>query len=235
MCWRWSLSSPTAEILHDDGRLVALDKPSGLSLLRDRGGDPCLWDGLPDLLGGKPYQVHRLDKGTSGVLLVARDADTQKRLTIAFRERRVRKYYVTWVAGKLAQRGTVDLPLKKGRKSRYRIAGERAHIAFDGKVWHLTGPSMADGVPAVTRIRPLCAGTARTLLLAQPLTGRTHQLRVHLAWLGHPILGDQLYGRPDDPAQQGPRLQLHCHRLVVPGLGTFRAALPATDWLTRDN
>lgn len=186
---------------------------------------------LPSLIGGKPYQVHRLDKGTSGVLLVARDAATQKRLTAAFRRREVRKYYATWVTGRLPHSGTVDLPLKKGRKSRYRVAGERRHIRLDDRIWRLAGPTMPGGIPAVTRIRPLCVDAARTLLIAQPLTGRTHQLRVHLAWLGHPILGDHLYGRPGDPAQQAPRLQLHCHRLVVPGFGTFRAALPAAGWL----
>jgi 23S rRNA-/tRNA-specific pseudouridylate synthase len=223
---------PTVEILHDDGRLVALDKPADVSLLRDRMGAPCLWDVLPEVLGGKPYQVHRLDKGTSGVLLVARDAATQKQLTAAFRERHVRKYYVTWVTGSLPHRGTIDLPLKKGRKSRYRVAGERGHIRLEDGAWRLAGPATPGGIPAVTRIRPLRVGAARTLLLAQPLTGRTHQLRVHLAWLGHPILGDHLYGRPDDPAQQAPRLQLHCRRLVVPGFGTFRAPLPGTGWLS---
>jgi len=215
--------------------VVALDKPADVSLLRDRTGDPCLWDMLPEMLGGKPYQVHRLDKGTSGVLLVARDAATQKQLTAAFRERSVRKYYVTWVTGALPHGGTVDLPLKKGRKSRYRVAGERRHIRLEDGTWRLAGPTMPGGLPAATRIRPLRAGSARTLLLAQPLTGRTHQLRVHLSWLGHPILGDHLYGRPDDPAQQAPRLQLHCHRLVVPGFGTFRAPLPAAGWVALDS
>lgn len=215
--------------------MVALDKPADVSLLRDRTGDPCLWDMLPEMLGGKPYQVHRLDKGTSGVLLVARDAATQKQLTAAFRERSVRKYYVTWVTGALPHGGTVDLPLKKGRKSRYRVAGERRHIRLEDGTWRLAGPTMPGGLPAATRIRPLRAGSARTLLLAQPLTGRTHQLRVHLSWLGHPILGDHLYGRPDDPAQQAPRLQLHCHRLVVPGFGTFRAPLPAAGWVALDS
>jgi len=150
--------------------VVALDKPADVSLLRDRTGDPCLWDMLPEMLGGKPYQVHRLDKGTSGVLLVARDAATQKQLTAAFRERSVRKYYVTWVTGALPHGGTVDLPLKKGRKSRYRVAGERRHIRLEDGTWRLAGPTMPGGLPAATRIRPLRAGSARTLLLAQPLT-----------------------------------------------------------------
>jgi len=189
---------------------------------------------LPELLGGKPYQVHRLDKGTSGVLLVARDAATQKRLTAAFRRRECRKYYLAWVGGLLTRAGMIDLPLKKGRKSRFRVAGERRHIREASDGWRLAGPTRDGGLEAVTRVRPLIATPARTLLIAQPRTGRTHQLRVHLAWLGHPILGDHLYGRPGALEQAAPRLQLHCHRLVLPGIAAVRAPLPAAGWLPRD-
>ena len=63
--------------------------------------------------------------------------------------------------------------------------------------------------------------------MLMPKTGRTHQLRVHLSWIGHPILGDQLYGRPQDSAQQAGRLYLHAHKLVLPGIGAFKAPLEA--------
>jgi 23S rRNA-/tRNA-specific pseudouridylate synthase len=219
------------EILYRDRHLAVLDKPPDISLLADRGGAPCLWDVLPGLLGAKPYLVHRLDKGTSGVLLVALDADTQRDLTRAFRERRVRKFYLAWVVGALPRGRTadVDLPLTRGRKSRYRVAGPRADIRHDARGWRLEPPGHS-GHPSRTRIRSLRVGAGRTLLVAQPITGRTHQLRVHLSWIGHPILGDHLYGRPAAPEQQAPRLQLHCHRLVVPGYGTFSAP-SAPDWL----
>ncbi len=215
-------------VLHRDRGLAVIDKPEGISLLADRSGAPCLWDRLVDSLGTRPYLVHRLDKGTSGVLLVALDAETQRSLTRAFQQRRIRKYYLTWVVGSLETGGTltIDLPLSKGRKSRYRVAGARADIRRTRGGWSLCA-SGAGGHPSRTRIRALAYAVGRTRLLASPITGRTHQLRVHLAWIGHPILGDHLYGRPGAPEQQAPRLELHCHRLVVPGYGTFTAALPA--------
>jgi 23S rRNA-/tRNA-specific pseudouridylate synthase len=224
------MSLPTAELIHDCADFVAVNKPAGVSFLKDRSGAACLWDALPEIIGGKPYQVHRLDKGTSGVLLVARNAEAQKRLAAMFLNRSARKYYLCWLVGKLADQGLIDLPLKKGRKSRYRVAGNRADIVHDEAGWQLAARS-EKGLDSQTRIRPLLVGE-RTLLLAQPKTGRSHQLRVHLSWIGHPIIGDHLYGRPADPAQQADRLQLHCHRLVLPGIATFRAAVPPADWLS---
>jgi tRNA pseudouridine32 synthase / 23S rRNA pseudouridine746 synthase len=219
------------EILYRDSRLAVLNKPPDVSLLADRSGARSLWETLPDLLGTKPYLVHRLDKGTSGVLLVALDADTQRTLTREFRQRRVFKFYLTWVVGTVAsgRSADIDLPLTRGRKRRYRVAAPRADIHRDARGWRLRPPTDA-GHASRTRIRVLRSGAARTLLLAAPVTGRTHQLRVHLAWIGHPIVGDTLYGRPRAPEQQASRLQLHCHRLVVPGFGRFTA--PGTErWL----
>ncbi len=220
------------ELLYRDQRLAVFDKPANVSLLADRSGAPCLWEMLPGLLGTKPYLVHRLDKGTSGVLLIALDADMQRTLTRAFQRRQVRKYYLAWVSGRLEGDASrvIDLPLRKGRKSRYRVAGPREHIRASDGGWALEAAD-GTGFASVTRIRCLATGPGRSLLLAQPLTGRTHQIRVHLAWVGHPILGDHLYGRPDAPEQQAPRLQLHCHRLVVPGVGAF-SVRPREDWLT---
>lgn len=216
--------TPSLTIIQRNRDLVAIDKPADVSLLADRSGAPCLWDRLAGELGSKPYLVHRLDKGTSGVLLVALNPDTQRRLTRAFQQRQVRKFYLAWVAGMLETTATllIDLPLRKGRKSRYRVAGLRESIRRGPRGWFLPEPD-ADGHDSLTRIRALRHADGRTLVLASPVTGRTHQLRVHLAWIGHPILGDRLYGRPDAPAQQAPRLQLHCHRLVVPQVGTFTA------------
>jgi 23S rRNA-/tRNA-specific pseudouridylate synthase len=220
------------EILYRDRHLAVLNKPPDVSMLADRSGAVCLWETLPDLLGGKPYLVHRLDKGTSGVLLVALDAGTQRDLTRAFQQRRVRKFYLAWVIGVLARgrSADIDLPLTRGRKSRYRVAGLRTDIQQDARGWRLQPPRPA-GHASRTRIRVLLDTPQRTLLLAVPVTGRTHQLRVHLSWVGHPIVGDHLYGRPRAPEQQASRLQLHCHRLVIPGVGRFTA--PTTSgWLT---
>jgi len=217
--------------------LVVLAKPPGVSLLADRSGAPCLWDGLADWLGTAPLLVHRLDKGTSGVLLVATERRRQQELTRAFGGRRIRKHYLAWVLGRpeLSGSAQIELALTRGRKSRYRVAGQREAIVRRGNRWQIDGapPPGKPSYPSLTRLRPLVTRPGRderTLLALQPVTGRTHQLRVHLSWIGHPILGDALYGRPGDPAQQAPRLQLHCHRLVVPGLGAFTDRYPP-DWL----
>ena len=224
------MSSPVPELLYDCADFVALNKPAGISFLRDRSGADCLWDALPQILGGKPYQVHRLDKGTSGVLLVARNAEAQKWLSNQFLTRSVRKFYLCWVVGSLTQRGLINLALKKGRKSRYRVAGNRSDIVCSEGGWALAVPG-SEGLDSQTRIRPLFCDDERTLVLVQPRTGRSHQLRVHLSWIGYPIIGDHLYGKPTDLNQQASRLQLHCHRLVLPGLGSYRAPVPVSEWL----
>jgi len=228
------MSSPVPDIIHESAELLVLNKPADVSLLADRSGAPCLWDTLGEQLGRKLYLVHRLDKPTSGVLAIALTQACQRRLTRQFQARQVRKYYVAWVCGQMPAAGVIDLPLKKGRKSRYRVAGARADIVGENGRWTLRQAD-DDGFPSLTGFRTLCWNTGlcrdtglhrdadRSLVLLAPRTGRTHQLRVHLAWIGHPILGDRLYGRPDGPAQAASRLLLHAHRLVLPGTGTFAA------------
>ncbi len=154
----------------------------------------------------------------------------QRELTRAFQRRAVRKFYVAWVVGSLALTSThtIDLPLKRGRKSRFRVAGPREQIRRSEHRWYLDEPDEA-GHPATTRLRTLATEHKRSFMLLAPRTGRSHQLRVHLSWIGHPIVGDHLYGRPADPMQRADRLQLHCHCLAVPGFGTFKAA-PGPGW-----
>jgi RluA family pseudouridine synthase len=222
-----SAETGKVEILDRSDDLVALNKPANLSLLRDRSGADCLWDRLPDLLGQKPYLVHRLDKPTSGVLVVALNQQTQSRITRLFQQRGVRKFYLGLVTGKPTERGYIDLPLKKGRKNRFRVAGQRSDISFQQGVWSL--PAADDGHPSQTRYRLLRRIGDRSLLLLSPRTGRTHQLRVHLSWIGYPLVGDTIYGRPDSAEQRADRLCLHSHRLVLPGVGSFSAPRPG-DW-----
>jgi tRNA pseudouridine32 synthase/23S rRNA pseudouridine746 synthase/23S rRNA pseudouridine1911/1915/1917 synthase len=227
------------DVLHRSDDLLVLNKPANVSLLADRSGAECYWNQLKRDLGAtKPHLVHRLDKGTSGVLLIALNIETQRKLTRAFEARSIDKFYLAWVVGKLELTAThtIDLALKKGRKSRYRVAGQRSQIKRRGRVWQLDSAqadaAQADGHASITHLRTLSCTAQRSLLLLRPRTGRSHQLRVHLAWIGHPILGDHLYGKPDESLQQAPRLQLHCHRLVVPEFGSF-ATPPETGWLTR--
>lgn len=219
------------DVLYRSHDLLAINKPSGISLLSDRSGAPCLWDTLRDELaaqGNEPFSIHRIDKGTSGVLLVALSRERQAQLTKAFSERHVRKFYVARVLGDVdlaRSSGVIDLPLAKGRKSRYRVAAPRERITRHGTRWHLSGRQHDEGHDSVSRLRRLGGDGRHTLLALQPLTGRTHQLRVHLAWIGHPILGDHLYGKPESTEQQWPRLALHAHRIVVDGV-TITAPLP---------
>ena len=208
------------ETLFEDENLWIYDKPAGVSVLRDRSGERDLWSELKR--GPKPYLVHRLDKGTSGVWAVAKNKSTQARLTRAFSERFVTKFYLAIVDG-YTPAGThhIDLPLTKGRKSRYRVAGQRATIRLNQKTYRVTQDR--DGVEAVSFFRTLASGDNRSLVLVHPLTGRSHQIRVHLAWLGFPIVGDSLYNPSANPDE---RLYLHAHYLRFPELPPFRAAVP---------
>ncbi|MEM7101416.1 MAG: RNA pseudouridine synthase [Pseudomonadota bacterium] len=202
------------DVIYSDEDVWVINKPSGVSLLRDRAGESNLWDQIKRDLG-KPYMVHRLDKGTSGVLIIARHQSAQSRLTRSFGNHQVEKFYLAWVVG-LFPTGhtlTIDMPLCKGRKSRYRVAGERKRIVQRGKRFEVTQDR--EGVDAVTKVRCLRHNNQHSLMLLNPIHGRTHQLRVHMSWLGHAIVGDHLYGAQSDPAQQHPRLQLHCHKIVI--------------------
>jgi tRNA pseudouridine32 synthase/23S rRNA pseudouridine746 synthase/23S rRNA pseudouridine1911/1915/1917 synthase len=228
------------DIIHDSKNLLVLNKPSDISMLADRSGAPCFWDQIKtELAPERPYLVHRLDKGTSGVLLVARNQTTQRQLTRALQARTVAKFYLAWVVGRLETSTTqrIDLPLRRGRKSRFRVAGPRDQIERNGSKWQLKLPDAQPnqtaaeaGLESKTHLRTLLSSAERSLLLVRPISGRTHQLRVHLSWIGHPIMGDHLYGQPASPQQSAPRLQLHCHRLRVPGFGSF-AVRPKAGWL----
>ncbi len=198
---------PEPRLLFADPWLLVLAKPSGL--LSQPGLGPDLADSLisraqrrwPEAL-----LVHRLDRDTSGLILLARDATTHRRLSAAFAERRVRKTYLARVRGvPAARRGLINEPLARiaTRPPRYGVV-----------------PLSQGGKPALTRWRWLAASPGGSILLLQPHTGRSHQLRVHLAWLGHPVLGDRLYGGvsadgcPGTGAAPG-HLQLHAAGLKL--------------------
>ena len=184
-------------VLYADPWLLALVKPSGLL------SQPGLGPELADSLISRAQEqwpevrlVHRLDRDTSGLILLARDATTHRVLSAAFAERRVRKTYLAMVQGLPADRGgIIDQPL--------------ARIATRPPLYGVV-PLESGGKSAFTRWRVLRRFVGSSLLLLQPRTGRSHQLRVHLAALGHPVLGDPLYGDPlyGDPVP-APRLQLH--------------------------
>ena len=188
-------------MLHEDAHLLALVKPAGLLSVPGRGPQnaDCLstraqrrWPGA--------LIVHRLDQATSGLLLMARSAAVQRALSSAFAERRVHKRYEALVHGRPSAAtdadgwAEIDLPLIVDWPNRPR-----------SKVDHATGK------PSRTRWRLLAhdAATDTARLALEPVTGRSHQLRVHLLAQGHPIVGDALYDAPD----QAPRLMLHASEL----------------------
>ena len=196
-------SDPSCCVLYADPWLLALVKSSGL--LSQPGLGPELADSLISRAQERWPEVrlvHRLDRDTSGLILLARDATTHRALSAAFAERRVRKTYLAMVQGLPADRGgIIDQPLARiaTRPPRYGVV-----------------PLECGGKSAFTRWRVLRRFVGSSLLLLQPRTGRSHQLRVHLAALGHPVLGDPLYGDPlyGEPAP-APRLQLHAAGLQL--------------------
>lgn len=213
------------DILFADSQCLAVDKPSGISVLRDRSGQENLYALLQQQYPNAKL-VHRLDKGTSGVLLLAKTHNFRKKASNLFEKRQVVKYYVAVVNGRfpMGKTYTINLPLRRGRKSRFRVAGLRSDIQASEHGWTIDSQ---EGLESITRVRALGHGQRRSLLLLKPQTGRTHQLRVHLAWIGHPIVGDLLYGPPKSASQSYSRLMLHSHRLILAAGYNFTSVIPA--------
>lgn len=185
-------------IVHVDDRLVVIDKPAGLLSVPGRTEPDCA-SARVQALYPDALIVHRLDQATSGLLLFARGPQAQRELSADFAQRRVDKVYVAIVAGQLDGDGLIDLPLAADWPNRPRQ-----------QVNH------ASGKPSQTRWRALGHDACTTRVRLEPLTGRSHQLRVHMATLGHAILGDALYAAPDI-AVAAPRLLLHASELHIAG------------------
>lgn len=206
------ISNSSLDLIYQDDCLLVINKPAGLLAVPGRGADKrdCLSSRLqrefPDAL-----VVHRLDMSTSGLMVFARGAEMQRRLSKMFQGREVKKRYAALVTGRLEpEAGEVDLP-----------------IVADWPNRPLRKIDAESGKPSLTRYRALqvearghsehspingFAGNGffeATRVELKPVTGRTHQLRLHMSAIGHPILGDALYG----DAASAPRLMLHATRL----------------------
>ena len=202
------------EVLHEDREIIVVVKPEGLLSVPGKGADlaDCL---LARVQKGFPTAllVHRLDRDTSGVMVFAQTPHAQRHLSMQFETRAVKKTYVARVAGRLEPKtGLVDLPLIVDweNRPRQKICHER-------------------GRPALTLWRVLRHDATETRVRLSPKTGRSHQLRVHMLALGHPILGDPLYAQ--GAAHEYPRMMLHSEelRLNHPDSGrgmSFRAKAP---------
>lgn len=206
--------------VYEDERVLALDKPAGISVTGER-HDTDLVE-LAEEAGEALHPVHRIDKVTSGLVLLAKDLEAHGPLTRQFAERTAGKAYLAVVRGiGLPPSGTVDLPLAEGRKGRVRIAAPREEIRFDPAIdrWVVPERALLAGkrrYPASTDLGRVWEGgagdQARTVLVCRPRTGRRHQLRVHLAWIGYEIDGDPLFVRDGGPDR---RCCLHAWRLAV--------------------
>lgn len=220
--FRYAPPQDSPRVIHEDAEILLADKPAGLLSVPGKAAEhaDCMLSRLqarfPEIL-----LVHRLDMATSGIMVFARTRAAQKSLGRQFEKRLVFKRYIAEVAGRVAtDRGTIDLPLIADWPNRPRQMVDHAR-----------------GRPARTEWAVLERRRRSTLLALFPRTGRSHQLRVHMAAIGHPILGDPFYG----DAARAPRLMLHADSLglIVPGSGErvmfaapcpFAGELPEPEW-----
>lgn len=195
-------------LLYRDALMLVLDKPAGIAVHRGPKGGPNLEDGFGALRFGLPRDpalAHRLDRDTSGCLVLGRHRKALERLGLLFKQGKVGKTYWAVVDGGPAEdEGLIDLPLGRRDASR--------------GWWMRVDPL---GLPSRTRWRVMGRGDGCATVALEPLTGRTHQLRVHCSALGWPIQGDPIYGDPvREVSMSGSsaprRLQLHARAIRVP-------------------
>ena len=191
--------TPYLDILYQDELLVVFNKPSGL--LTVPGKAPEHKDSLEyraRLVWPGVRIVHRLDMATSGIVVMALTADSQRDLNRQFQLRQTQKHYIARVAGQVkAEQGSIDLPLICDWPNR-----PKQKVCYQ------------HGKPSLTHYQLLERDNYGSRLKLVPVTGRSHQLRVHLQWLGHPILGDKFYAA-DKEKLAATRLQLHAEQLTI--------------------
>jgi tRNA pseudouridine32 synthase/23S rRNA pseudouridine746 synthase len=190
-----------ARLLYRDGLMLVIDKPAGFAVHRGPKGGEALEDYFDALRFGLPRApalAHRLDRDTSGCLVLGRHRKALAALGKLFKQSKVGKVYWAVVeGGPEADEGRIEIALAKRDESR--------------GWWMKADPH---GLPSVTTWKVMGRGPGVTWLALEPLTGRTHQLRVHCAEMGFPIVGDAIYGKA--PRQGGPPLQLHAREVTVP-------------------
>lgn len=190
---------PYLPIVFADDQMLIIDKPSGLLSVPGKGEDKadCVASRAVSLYHDALI-VHRLDMATSGLMVLGRGASAQAKLSEQFAMRKTAKTYVAQVWGEMASdEGEVDLPLITDWPNR-----PKQMVCFER------------GKPALTRYRVLAREGGNSLVELNPVTGRSHQLRVHMLALGHPILGDTLYAH-EAALQAADRLQLHAQDLSL--------------------
>jgi RluA family pseudouridine synthase len=211
--------------IHEDEHLLVLDKPSGLLSVPGRGPDKqdCLASRVQAIYP-EALVVHRLDQDTSGLLVMARGIEAQRRMSRLFETRQVHKRYVAVVAGPALQTQHAVPADTEG----WRTIEGPILLDWERRPLHIVHP---DGKPSRTRWRALQSSDTATLVELEPVTGRTHQLRVHMQSIDHPMLGDALYA-PAPVRALSPRLMLHAQSLAFPHPFTDApmAFSAPTDW-----
>ena len=205
-------------VIYEDRHVLVADKPAGLPVAPS--GVFFHHTLLHFLRAERPAEIlhpaHRLDRETSGLLVFTKSAEAARSLAVAFRERKVRKEYEALLRGMLEREVTAAAPV--GR--------------LDDTTRRFSYGITATGKESVTTFTPLasCPASGLTRVRAVPITGRIHQVRIHAAHIGHPILGDALYGeKQPEGAHAAPRLALHSSRIVFPhpeGEKEFRSSPP---------
>ena len=209
------------EIVYEDDELMVINKPSGLVVHPASSyHEPTLVHGLlfdqsnlSDINGViRPGIVHRIDKDTSGLLVVAKTNVAHQALSLDLKDHQVKREYIALVYGHFAEReGVIDAPIKRHPKQRLKMT-----VIKDGKY-------------AVTHFKVIASYEKYSLIRCELETGRTHQIRVHLAYIGHPVVGDPLYGPKDVVGKTGQFL--HAERLsfshpIKKEMMTFTATIP---------
>ena len=222
--WPMVAENIPLKVLYQDGSLLVVDKPAGMVVHPGAGNKKGTLvhallfrrDKLSSVGGSsRPGIVHRLDKDTSGVLLVAKDNAAHRALQCQSASRTLSTTYLALAKGRLEfEEGHIDAPLARDPRERLKMAVSRSESARDAR----------------TRYRVLKRFKYATLLEIKPVTGRTHQIRVHLRHLGHPVVGDRLYGSAADGAC--PRMALHASKIefLHPKTGKlmeFESPIPA--------
>jgi RluA family pseudouridine synthase len=197
-------------VIFENDELIALDKPAGLASIPERNpANASLISVLTEARKRRFFVVHRLDKQVSGVILFAKTPEFHRYLNLQFQHRQVLKNYLAVVHGQLSHGGRIETPLRRFGSGRM-------------------APDLEAGKACLTEYDVLDRRLETTLLRVRPLTGRKHQIRAHLFGIGHPIVGDPLYG--DKRFQRSfARLMLHASsiRLMLPAGGELQVESPA--------
>jgi len=184
-------------VLHEDPTILVVEKPTGLPVIPGRYDTDCLLHRLEKARNEKLWVVHRIDQETSGIVCFARDAAMHRHLSMAFEKHLVKKRYIALLDGTpKVKEGRIDAALRQFGSGRM-------------------GVDPAKGKPCTTNYRVIATTKTLSMVEAEPLTGRRHQLRVHFHHLGAPVAGDPLYG--DKERQKTfPRMFLHAQGIVLP-------------------